>query len=236
MTLTIYEIFNKINSAQNPEEELRKYITDTSFKRWLIQVFDPRETFAKDLGIGYPPLVRMNRRLADFISDTSMRYEIRKLYVFQEKKQLLPKRRLQLFTQLCEGLHYKEADLLIQIKDGEFSKIYPNVTEQLVRKVFPNLLTFVPSEIVKQQKIEIDLVAGNSKKMAVEIIFEHEQEEKQKELEKQLAEVKEETKIVIDNSDKVSDNIQKPIKKPTGRPSKNPIVRDNNWNQLLKFM
>ena len=55
------------------------------------------------------------------------------------------------FVQILEGIHWEEADLVCAAKDKDISKLYPNVTREIVRKAFPNLLTDVqPNQFSKK--------------------------------------------------------------------------------------
>lgn len=137
MTLTIYEVMQILNKSDNPQETLALLETDSIFIKYLKLAFGVEYTFSPDLGVGFPQSVRLDRRAPEFISDTTLRSEHRGLYLFEDDKDLSPKKRLQLFAGVLEGLHYKEADLMIAMKDGKFTDMFPNITYSLVNSVFP---------------------------------------------------------------------------------------------------
>jgi hypothetical protein len=59
------------------------------------------------------------------------------------------------FVQILEGIHWQEADLVVAAKDKDISKLYPNVTREVVRKAFPNLLTDIqPNQYTKDDDNE----------------------------------------------------------------------------------
>jgi hypothetical protein len=45
-----------------------------------------------------------------------------------------------MFLQILEGIHPKDADLLIAMKDKELAGRYKGVTKALVQEVWPNLI------------------------------------------------------------------------------------------------
>jgi hypothetical protein len=163
MNYSIYEILQQCNTANNVVVELQKHKDDSILMRWLVQIFDPAHKMSASLGQGFPEKCRLNRDFPIGISDSGMRYEIRKMYIFNESTPLVSNRRIPLFIQLLESLHYTEADLLIAIKDGKFNDEYANITESVVREAFPELLKFLPVvkksviiEAVKKEDIVIE--------------------------------------------------------------------------------
>ena len=65
---------------------------------------------------------------------------IRKLYLFVEggNEGLTPLRREQLFVQMLEELHPKEAEVILQVKDKKLK--YRGLTYKLVKSTFPDLI------------------------------------------------------------------------------------------------
>ena len=58
------------------------------------------------------------------------------------------------FRTNSRGYTLEEADLVCAAKDKDISELYPNVTREIVRKAFPNLLTDVqPNQFSKKKTI-----------------------------------------------------------------------------------
>jgi hypothetical protein len=85
---------------------------------------------------GMPDTYKPDTDIPDGISDTTARQELRRIRNFagagslQEQSQA---RRENLWLQLLEGMHWKEAAVLIQIKDWTLFSAYPNMYEVLER-------------------------------------------------------------------------------------------------------
>lgn len=61
----------------------------------------------------------------------TLRQELKRLYVFC-RADISSVRREDLFVQLLEAVHPSEATLLLAIKDQTLTRLYPNITHQLV--------------------------------------------------------------------------------------------------------
>lgn len=75
--------------------------------------------------------------------------EIKKFYIFC-RKDLTPNKREVLFIGLLEGIHPEEAKILIAIKDQTLTKLYPNITRQVVAAA-----GFIPALTLEQAKVEV---------------------------------------------------------------------------------
>ena len=71
---------------------------------------------------------------------TSLRREYKQLYHFVKggNDQLSSLRRESMFIQILEGLHPKEAEILVLIKDGQLNKKY-KVTRDTVEEAYPDI-------------------------------------------------------------------------------------------------
>ena len=71
---------------------------------------------------------------------TSLRREYKQLYHFVKggNDQLSSLRRESMFIQILEGLHPKEAEILVLIKDGQLNKKY-KVTRDAVEEAYPDI-------------------------------------------------------------------------------------------------
>ena len=75
-------------------------------------------------------------------AETHLTKEIRKLYIFLNDYVTIDKKRKEtLFIQLLENLHFREAELLLAVKDKDISSIFHGINECLIREVFPDLLS-----------------------------------------------------------------------------------------------
>jgi hypothetical protein len=65
----------------------------------------------------------------------------KKLYLFVEggNNSLVQSKREKLFIMFLEGLHHKDAELIVSVKDKKLP--YKSIDEKLVRKAYPGLLT-----------------------------------------------------------------------------------------------
>lgn len=127
MINTIQESLQIINDFGDIKESIKHIKHDTVLVKYLLIAFNVDYKFSPDLGVGYPDKVRLNRNAPDGISDSQLRSEHRGMYLFNESHKLDIKKRVALFGNLLESIHYKESDLLVAIKDGKFSELYPNI-------------------------------------------------------------------------------------------------------------
>jgi hypothetical protein len=86
------------------------------------------------LPIGMPDTYKPETAIPDGISDTTARQEFRRIKNFLPTGSMqnipLHKREIS-WLQMVEGLHWKEANILIHIKDQTLLHIYPNMREVL---------------------------------------------------------------------------------------------------------
>ena len=113
-----------LEHESNPLKELLKYAFHPDIKFLLPPGKPPYKT------VGSP----------DEYNPTYLYPNIRKFYLYIEggHEGLTPLRREQLFIQMLEGLHPKEADLVIQIKDKKLN--YRGLTYKLIKETFPEIL------------------------------------------------------------------------------------------------
>jgi len=135
-TFGIAEIFKKVNEQQtlvNKAQALQIYQNKqllTLFK----YVYDPSVKWL--LPEGEPPY----KPLEEAGNEGRFLQEIRKLYLFLEggNNNLTPHRREFLFIQVLESISNKDAKILLQAKNKKLE----DVSEEVVRMAFPNLLPF----------------------------------------------------------------------------------------------
>lgn len=137
------EILKEVNDNPQLLTQLRG---DAALTLLFKHAFDPAAKFI--LPEGDPPYKEDAAPIG--MTPANLRMELKKLYVFC--RQDLPAiRRETLFVQLLEAVHPSEAKLLLAVKDQDLSKLYPNVTHQLV---YDNGFTQVvpPAEVPKKVK------------------------------------------------------------------------------------
>ncbi len=156
MKKTIQESLQHINDAVDPAAALLEYEYDSVFLKYLRIAFAVDYKFSPDLGVGYPEHVRLNRDFPDGISDSALRTEHRQFYLYQDITNLDIKRRMFQFGGMLEVIHYKEADLIIAIKDGKFNVSYPNVTYELAASVYPDIFPQREGELIIELITEPD--------------------------------------------------------------------------------
>ena len=138
MALSIPIIFEDIAKAKTTTE-LKKILQkhgSNPLKELLKYAFHPDIKFL--LPEGAPPYKTVGS--PDEYNPTYLYPNIRKLYLFVEggNEGLTTLRREQLFIQLLEELHPKEAEVVIQVKDKKLK--YRGLTYKLVKETFPDLI------------------------------------------------------------------------------------------------
>ena len=113
-----------LDNESNPLKELLKYAFHPDIKFVLPPGAPPYKT------IGSP----------DEYNPTYLYPNIRKLYLFVEggHEGLTVLRREQLFVQVLESLHPKEAEVLVQVKDKKLK--YRGLTYKLIKETFSDIL------------------------------------------------------------------------------------------------
>ncbi len=140
MALNLYEILEQINSKNTPDAdikgELRKYADSGALKLLLKMNYD-MDFVGFDLPSGAPPY-KFDPLEPYGYAETNLTKEIRKLYIFfNDYTSINRKRKEQLFIQLLEALHWREAQLLIAIKDKDLMGLFPCINECLIRETLP---------------------------------------------------------------------------------------------------
>ncbi len=138
MAYAFHRIFEDIASA-NSFDARKKILLENDSKplqELLRYAFHPDIKFA--LPSGKPPYKSIGS--PEEYNPTYLYPNIRKFYLYIEggHEGLTPLRREQLFIQMLEGLHPKEAEIVIQVKDKKLS--YRGLTYKLVKTTFPEIL------------------------------------------------------------------------------------------------
>ena len=138
MARSIPLIFEEV-AASNSIEARKKVLLENEsnpLKEILKYAFHPDIKFA--LPPGKPPYKTIGS--PDEYNPTYLYPNIRKFYLYIEGGHdgLTQLRREQLFVQMLEGLHPKEAEVVIQVKDKKLN--YRGLTYKLVKTTFPEIL------------------------------------------------------------------------------------------------
>ena len=138
MALSIPLIFEDVAAANSIKSRKKVLLENESkpLKEILKYAFHPDIKFA--LPPGKPPYKTIGS--PDEYNPTYLYPNIRKFYLYIEGGHdgLTQLRREQLFVQMLESLHPKEAEVVIQIKDKKLN--YRGLTYKLVKTTFPEIL------------------------------------------------------------------------------------------------
>ena len=138
MALSIPLIFEDIAKANSIEARQKVLLENESnpLKELLKYAFHPDIKFV--LPPGMPPYKTIGS--PEEYNPTYLYPNIRKFYLFVEggHEGITQLRREQLFIQMLESLHPKEAEVVIQVKDKKLK--YRGLTYKLVKKTFPEIL------------------------------------------------------------------------------------------------
>ena len=138
MARSIPLIFEDVAAANSIKARKKVLLENESkpLKELLKYAFHPDIKFA--LPPGKPPYKTIGS--PDEYNPTYLSPNIRKFYLYIEGGHdgLTQLRREQLFVQMLESLHPKEAEVVIQIKDKKLN--YRGLTYKLVKTTFPEIL------------------------------------------------------------------------------------------------
>jgi len=129
------EIFTKVNNAKDKPKKIAVLKeNDSKGLRMLLKAgFDPKIEF--DMPEGAPPY--MPNEAPEGTEHTSLLSEAKRLYVFCKGGSNIPKLKKEtLFIQLLEGLHQKDAEALLTIKEKSLNKKYKGLTDSVVKEAF----------------------------------------------------------------------------------------------------
>ena len=138
MTRSLPLIFEDVAASKSftDRKKVLKEYESNPLKELLKYAFHPDIKFL--LPPGKPPFKTVGS--PDEYNPTYLYPNIRKFYLFVEGGHdgITTLRREQLFIQMLESLHPKEADLVIQVKDKKLN--YRGLTYKLIKETFPEIL------------------------------------------------------------------------------------------------
>jgi len=130
------EILTKVNNAKDKPKKIEVLKSNDSvpLRQILKGAFDPKIEW--DLPAGTPPY-KVNEAPAG-TEHTTLYTEARKLWHFVKgaDPKLSKTKKEMMFIQLLEGLHEKDAELMIAVKDKELNKKYKGLTDAVVKEAF----------------------------------------------------------------------------------------------------
>lgn len=162
MARNLYEILEQINAKNTPDTsikaELWKHHEDYALKQLFKMVYDI-DFVGFDLPEGTPPY-KFDPLEPYGYAETNLTIQIRKLYVFMNDFHTIPrKRKEELFVQLLENLHFREAELILAVKERDITSLFGGINECLIREVFPDWL----SPVTNSGYIDAAILAGFGK-------------------------------------------------------------------------
>lgn len=107
--------------------------TDSSFRGYMM-IAVQKECKIRDIPEGMPPNVKLQKDIPDGMGETMLRAEFRRVKAFvvgQAMERVKPYQREMQWVQILEGVHWKEAELLTQIKDQTLLGLYPALVSAL---------------------------------------------------------------------------------------------------------
>jgi hypothetical protein len=141
MKLEIYEILEKAAAAPTRVEKinvLKKY-DSLGLRDILRAAYDDFIEFNLPPGV---PEYKSNVS-KEGLTPTSLLRQTRMMTYFVKKGQgdkLMPVKRERIFLQVLEGIHPKDAEILLAVKDKKFAGKYKGLTKALVQEVWPKLI------------------------------------------------------------------------------------------------
>ena len=140
MNLLVPEVLDLVEKAKNKADKVQVLKqNETLGVRGILRLnFDTNVKF--DLPEGEPPYKKDKDRPIGY-QPANLITEVKRFYIWVDPKQNISRlRKEQLFVEMCEGLHYTEAEVLCLAKDRKLKERYKSLNEDLVREAFPGLI------------------------------------------------------------------------------------------------
>lgn len=157
----VVEILKEVNEKP---ELLAQHKDNAALRITFQYAYDP--SCKMRLPEGEPPFKRDPNPLG--MSPANYQQEVRRFQIFLRPDEMLPRlRRETLFIQLLEGLHPTEADLLLALKDQNLTRLYPNLTADVLKQygmLPPELAVAAPPKSeTKVQPVESEAKRGRGR-------------------------------------------------------------------------
>ena len=139
----INEKLDKIDKAKGKDkEELLKQMGAVHPLNMILSLnFD--EHVKLDVPEGVPPYKRDEATHPDLFP-TTLQAQLPRLRAILKGNRLKRLQKEAIFIQVLEGIPPKEADVLLYAKDRALTELYPTITKELVKKIFPNYCRELP--------------------------------------------------------------------------------------------
>lgn len=140
MNLLVPEILDLVEKTKSKADKVQVLKqNETPGVRGILRLnFDTNVKF--DLPEGEPPYKKDKDRPIGY-QPANLITEVKRFYIWVDPKQNISRlRKEQLFVEMCEGLHYTEAEVLCLAKDRKLKERYKGLNEDLVREAFPGLI------------------------------------------------------------------------------------------------
>lgn len=147
MNLLVPEILDLVEKTKTKADKVQVLKqNETPGLRGILRLnFDTNVNF--DLPEGEPPFRKDKDRPIGY-QPANLITEVKRFYIWVDPKQNISRlRKEQLFVEMCEGLHYTEAEVLCLAKDRKLKERYKGLSDDLVREAFPGL---IPPKTEKQ--------------------------------------------------------------------------------------
>ena len=131
---TVHEIFTRINNAKDKPAKIAilKQFDNNAMRQLLKAAFDPKIKF--DLPEGNPSYIKNEAPAGT--EHTSLASEARKLYHFivGGNNTINKLKKETMFIQMLEGLHEKDAEVLMAVKNKTLNNAYKGLTAQMLKE------------------------------------------------------------------------------------------------------
>tara|TARA_R110000824_G_scaffold98131_3_gene234249 strand:+ start:10493 stop:11029 length:537 start_codon:yes stop_codon:yes gene_type:complete len=153
MNLLLSELFLMVQKQKDDTDRmnlLRQYKNELVLQMLTVN-FNPTAKWLIPAGI---PPYKKDPNVPMGYQQTTLMKELRTLYIYVDPNQAMAqnKREMQFIT-LLESLHHTEADLLCAVKDKTLEKMFPAITEKLVRVTFPGLFFWPEPKVPMTEQV-----------------------------------------------------------------------------------
>lgn len=138
LRLALHEILEKVNAYKLRGKKidfLKSYNNDFCLTSILQLNFNPHVKLS--LPEGAPPFKRDDSPVG--YTQGRLKPQILKLANLLPHKNIIQIKKEKIFCEILESIHGKDADVIVAAKDKKLETIYPGITIDIVREVFPRL-------------------------------------------------------------------------------------------------
>jgi len=141
MALYVHEVLKKVSEEKTKEKKiaLLKEHNSLALRNVLRGSFDDSLVF--NLPEGVPPY-RADDAPEGYTRSTLQHASKNFAYLIKDGpgKDLPSYKRERMFVEILEGVHPKEAEIVLAMKDKKLTKLYKTITKKLVEEAFPGLI------------------------------------------------------------------------------------------------